>query len=165
MKSLRISGSGGVDLEQRAGRRGTKVRRRKVLDTLYYAVYRFGRSLRQPHFQAKACAGGIVPAFFLWTLLWLYVTVTFIWHPAALPSPRFKPAFIALVVGALIASYSFYGRRGRGECIISEYKRAENQRLYVWLGGVLSTITVSFPVLIWLSLRLLYYTGHAGPPK
>jgi hypothetical protein len=125
----------------------------KLFDVLYYAMYRFGRNIGQPHLQAKACAGNFMPLFFVLTAFCLYCVLAPKWFPGMLPHKNFKPYFIGLTVSVLIASFFVYVKRGRGQKIISEYEKLGNQRFYFWLGAIFSFATVSCPVWMYLIWR------------
>jgi hypothetical protein len=126
----------------------------KLFDTLYYAIYRFGRSIGQPRLQAKACAGNFMPMFFMMAAFCLNVVVGYKWYPSILPPKNFRPTFIALVIAVLAASYMVYGGgKGRGERIISAYEKSKSQNFYVWLGAIFSIVSVSSPVWIYFVWR------------
>lgn len=127
----------------------------KLFDTLYYSIYSFGRSIRQPHLQAKALAGICMPAFFISAGFFLYCIVTYKLDPKLFPPKNFKAGFEGLGAAVFILSYIFYVRTGRGQRIISEYEKSKNQRIYVWLGAIFSLITVSLPISMWFLLRAI----------
>jgi len=108
----------------------------KLLDALYYSIYRFGRSIGQPHLQAKACAGNFMPFFFMAAGFCIYVIFASKWCPSILPPRGFKPEFLALCIGVLVVSYIIYVKRGRGQQIISEYEQSKDQRRYIWFGAI-----------------------------
>jgi hypothetical protein len=128
----------------------------RVFDILYYSVYRFGRSIGQPHLQAKACAGGFVPAFFVLVGLFLPFTLVYKSCPTMLPHKDIKPGLVGALLVALIISYIIYVKKGRGKQIISEYEQSKNQKLYLWLGAIFSVVTVSCPVwmgFLWVAVQ------------
>lgn len=127
----------------------------KIFDTLYYAIYRFGRSIGQPHYQAKACAGTFMPAFFYLSGFFFYIVLMHKLGPKLLPPKNFKPIFEAGAVIILIISYIIYVKKGRGERVISKHEKSKNQFSYICLGAAFSIFTVSLPVLMWFVLRAI----------
>jgi hypothetical protein len=127
----------------------------RILDTLYYSVYRFGRSLGQPHLQAKAIAGGIVPVFFVMAAFFLSFTWMSKWCPRMLPHKNIKSGGQCVLAAVLILTYFIYVKKGVGNRIISEYENLKNQKPYVWLGAVFSLLTLSSPVLMGLLWRVI----------
>jgi hypothetical protein len=125
----------------------------KLFDALYYSIYRFGRSIGQPHLQAKACAGNFLPFFFMMAGFCLYVIFASKWSPSILPTKSFKPEFVALGIGVLIVSYIIYVKRGRGQRIISKYEQLKDQKRYIWFGAIFTAVAVSSPVWLYLVWR------------
>jgi hypothetical protein len=125
----------------------------KVFDILYYAVYRFGRSIGQPETQADSCAGIFMPAFCYLAAFYLYCILAFKLAPNLLPPRNFKPVFLAGAVLIFIASFFIFGKRRKH--ILAEYGKSKNQRFYIWLGGIFSAVGVSLPVLMWFLLRAI----------
>lgn len=125
----------------------------KPFDTLYYAIYRFGRSIGQPHTQADACAGIWMPTFFILTGFYLYFILMYKLDPRLVPHKNIKLGLEGVAVVVWIVSYIVYGKRGKR--IISEYGKSKNQKFYVWLGAIFSIVTVSLPVLMWFLLRAI----------
>ena len=125
-------------------------RRMKFLDTIYYSIYRFGRSIRQPETQADACATIVLPSF-LYVVGWgFYIALACrcpsLWYP-----PRsFKPVFLGILVFLFVLSSFVFGARRKAT--LSEYGKLTNQRLYIWLGAIFSAVTVSWPVWTWFML-------------
>jgi hypothetical protein len=125
----------------------------KIFDILYYAIYRFGRSIGQPDTQADACAGIIIPSFLVLSGFFLSFILLYKLDPRILPHKNLKLGLEGVAVVAFIVSYIIYGKRGRR--IISEYEKSKNQKFYVWLGAIFSIVTVSLPVSMWFLLRAI----------
>ncbi|HEY1717944.1 MAG TPA: hypothetical protein VGH42_06570 [Verrucomicrobiae bacterium] len=125
----------------------------KFFDTLYYAVYRFGRSIGQPDTQADATATIWMPTFFILAGFYLYFILVYKLDPRLLPHKSLKPIVEGIGVVVFIASYFIYGKRGKR--IIKEYGKSKNQKYYVWLGAIFLIVGLSLPVLMWFLLRAI----------
>jgi hypothetical protein len=127
----------------------------KLFDTLYYAIYRLGRSIGQPEMQAKSCAVIFMPTFFVLTVFFLSFTLIYKWDSSILPHKGIKPYLVGIGVVVFIVSHIIYHKKGRGQRIISEYGKSKNQKFYVWLGAIFSIVTISLPIWMWLLWRAI----------
>jgi hypothetical protein len=125
----------------------------KIFDTIYYAIYRFGRSLGQPDGQADATASIFMPTFFYLVVFTLYFISMSQIDRNMLPTKGFKQIFLGLAAVTFIASSVIYGKRRKR--VLSEYGRLKNQKIYVWLGAIFSIVTISLPIWVWFLLRAI----------
>jgi hypothetical protein len=127
----------------------------KLFDTLYYSVYRFGRSIGQPHFQAKACALIFVPLFFLLATLYFCYTLVFKFHWTIVPHRGIKPWVEGLMIVIWIIAHIIYVKKGRGQRVIADLEKSKSQNFYIFLGATFSVITLLLPVLIFFLWRAI----------
>ena len=125
--------------------------RMKIFDTLYYSIYRFGRSIGQPENQADACATLVLPLFFYSAGWSLYFTLAYKFDSLWFPPRSFKPVYLVILAFIFVVSFFVFG--GRRKHILSEYGKLKNQRIYIWLGAIFSAVTISLPLLWVLLMR------------
>jgi hypothetical protein len=126
----------------------------KIFDSLYYAVYRFGRSIGQPELQANACATCFMPGFFYLASFYVYCLLAHKFAPHLLPPKGFKSDFLCGAVILMIISFFVF--RKRRKIILAKYGNATNQRFYIWLGAIFTTTGFLLPIFMWFLFRALW---------
>ena len=120
----------------------------KILDLVYYAIYRFTVSIpRQGHLGARACAGACLPYFILVDGMFLYYVLTLALHVKMLPHNKAIPWIVGLYSFGLVLVFIVYERKGRGQRIVAGWERTKSKRLYFWLGAACLLGHLLLPIL------------------
>ncbi len=131
--------------------RPLSVRRMKIFDILYYAVYRFGRSIGQPDSQADGIATIFMPTFLYMAAVFLYCIPAERLAPSQFPPSGFRRDFLVGAVIVMVISFFVFGKRRK--MILAKYGKLKNQRFYIWLGAIYSAAGLSLPLVMWFVFR------------
>jgi hypothetical protein len=126
-----------------------------IIDTIYYSIYRFGRSIGQPKLQAKAIANMLPPTSFVLVVYSVSYTLAYKFRPTMLRHVLNRSYFEGILVVLYVVSFIVYVRKGRGQRIISKYEKFSDQRYYTYVGAAFSILTLVLPILTYFLWRLI----------